>query len=278
MFVRQFVFITLLFGLTVLSGFGQNKNDIKTGRIDLTGQNLDRKLVTLDVLKVKVLILDSCDLLTLPLEMANLKNLEHLSLRYNPKMDWEQAFNQLQKLPKLKFLNLSHNELVHLPKNVVKLIHLTNIRLSHNRIEANETVGFLYQLPRLKWLWLDNNELTQLPPKLFTFSKLRFLYAFDNRIRELILPENSSKMLWVLHLGTNLFETLPLELIQIDNLRMVMFNGNRIIHIPDAFQKAKYSMSALVLDDNPMSLEESKKAKLFFKGFMMYSNESYDKN
>ena len=248
------------------------------GRVDLSGATTNeiRGVILNDPLSIKILILDSCRLTTLPNELEGLLNLKHISLNANPNLDLRSAIDILQQLPNLEFLNLSHNKLTILPEGLARLSELTGLRLSYNKLEPNQAATLLMQLPKLRWLWIDNNNMEEFSPFFFSFPKLRFLYAYDNQISRLSVPLNPTNKLWVLHLGSNLFEELPITLIKIKNLRMTMFNKNKITRIPNEFMTERYSISALILDDNPLIEKERKKANSCFKKMMMYSNTSYD--
>ena len=271
-------FIVLLFLLNSCLAYSgcflndENK-ELSKKKVDLSGKDLlneDFSLFDSEILEI--LILDSCNLNELPSVLQSFSNLRHLSLRYNENLDLLQAVSILEKLEKLTFLNLSNNDIINIPQSFSKLKNLTGLRLSFNNIEIENTAAILSKMPKLRRLWIDNNQIKTFSPLLLTFPKLRFLYAFDNDIKQLSLPEKQSGKLCVLHLGSNQFHELPIELIDMKNLRMAMFNKNRIESISNNFNEKKYSMAALILDANPLGKKEKEKADKMFRKFMMYSS------
>lgn len=261
-----FVFLiaqTLVYGVSSASLIIEN-DDLT--RLDLSGKTVTSKELTIDKpALIKVLILDSCNLLSLPSEIKLFSNLEHISIRYNPNLDWQLTIGSLKCFKKLKFLDLSSNILEEVPSNVAELSHLTGLKLSHNKLGIKKACITLKKIPKLRWLWIDNNELKVFPSSLYCFPKLRFLYGYDNEIKKLPAPEVQTGKLWVLHLGNNKFTQLPKELILVKKLRMVMLNKNPLIFIPEAFREKKYSFKVLMICENRLSPAEKKKADKIFK-------------
>ncbi len=228
-------------------------------------------------LQIRILILDSCDLHKLPKEVDLLSGLRHVSLKGNPNLHWVGAMESLSRFQKLKFLNLSNNNLTHLPSGLKSLKRLSGLKLSFNELKISELDVPLNQLNSLLRLWIDHNALETFPSKLLEHPKLRYLYAFDNRISKIQLlddPEHKrTNKLWVLHLGSNEFNILPVELTKIKGLRMAIFNQNQIFLIPTDFSFKNYSLSALILDGNELNQIQIERGNMFFKRFMMYSAE-----
>lgn len=72
---------------------------------------------------------------TLGEEILVCKELEELDLSYNPQLDLQMVFEQLEKLPNLKKLILKKNELTTLPEGIGKLKNLRELILSNNNME-----------------------------------------------------------------------------------------------------------------------------------------------
>ena len=68
-------------------------------------------------------------------EILACKGLEELDLSYNPQLDFQVVFEQLEQLPNLKRLVLKENQLTTLPEGIIKLKNLREILLSNNLIE-----------------------------------------------------------------------------------------------------------------------------------------------
>lgn len=238
--------------------------------LDLTGQKVDETTIFQQPNEIRILILDSCFMTELPIAIASLSNLEHLSLKNNPGLDLNQMMEVIKDLPELTFLNLSNNQIRVLPQSMNRL-EITDLRLSHNAIDLNQSISILRVLPHLKRLWIDNNQLQIFPNSLLNFQHLQVLYAYSNDLSSIDLTDRVNTSLWVLHLGNNEFRELPQALTLMKGLRMALFNQNKIISIPTAFGQSKYSMNALILDSNPLDKESRNRGTRYFKKMMMYS-------
>lgn len=217
---------------------------------------------------LKVLILDSCDLLKLP-DLSLFKNLKHLSVKHNPQMNWSDAFTRISSLEKLRFLNLSSNYLQVLPHSLTQCKQITSLRLSYNSISEESIAKTVGQLPRIKKLWIDHNKIQQLPKDLSGLQNIRYLYAYSNNLQTLPKDLGALKRLWEIHLANNQFDTLPAQIRTARRLKMAYFGGNKIYFIPTEFKKRRGQLAAITLADNPLSQSEKQKAKRYFRNFWL---------
>ena len=123
-----------------------------------------------DLLKAETLYLnwkknDNSEFNELPKEIANLKNLVHLTITTN---HLEKLPKELGELNKLEFLDLYDNKLSEIPKEIFKITSLKRLTLSNNNIKrlpieiinCKELVEFVYDgnnyiyfnLEQKKWL------------------------------------------------------------------------------------------------------------------------------
>ena len=249
--------------------FGYGLQVKEAAVIDLTGVNLSSEILNFEApLKVNVLLLDSCSLNTLPEAIKELTNLKHLSLVNNKALNFE-SLKVLVDLKKLESLNLSGNGIIQLPVFLGDIHKLKNLRLTQNRLNVVENRQVLLSCKRLRRLWIDDNDLHVLDSVFLQMKSLTFLYAYNNKINDLLIPRNQSKSLWELHLGNNRFMQLSPKFAEIKGLLMLMLNDNRITTIPELYKKRKnYNFFALTLNDNPIADKEW--MKKCFKALMLF--------
>lgn len=214
--------------------------------------------------KVKVLILDSCELIDLPPLNAFI-NLKHLSLKYNPELRWSASFEKIAALKKLKFLNITGNYLQLLPHSIVQCQQINSLRLSHNNISPENIIATMAKMKNVKKLWIDHNKIEELPTAINGLENIRYLYAYNNNIKH--LPQNLKplKKLWEIHLANNKFDTLPEQLPTAKKLKMAYFGNNNITYIPTKYKRRRGMLFAITLANNPLPEQELKKAKRYFK-------------
>jgi Leucine-rich repeat (LRR) protein len=208
--------------------------------------------------RLKVLILDSIGLETLPQEIQRFSNLKQLSLNNNPKLNFNAAFGIVKHLP-LVFLNLQNNELRIVPESIQELTTLVDVNLTGNKLHADNSLQPLKMLPKIKSLWLTDNNLSVLPKSLYEITTLKGLYIEYNRLTELPEALLNLKKLWILHAGHNNFEMLPEVLSKMDILLLVHINNCAIAHIPDSFDSKTSKLAGIILDEN--KLPETTKAR-----------------
>lgn len=146
----------------------------------------------------------------------------------------------------LEVLDLSHNQLSHLPEDLPRLHRLRVLFLSYNQFEVvPEVVGRCPHLsmigfkgnqiahlppealpPQTRWLILTDNRLEALPDRLGSLPKLEKLMLAGNRLRR--LPETMAhcQNLALLRLAANQLEELPDWLITLPRLAWLAYAGN----------------------------------------------------
>lgn len=202
--------------------------------------------------KLKVLILDSLNLTTLPKNILLFTNLNHISLNHNPNLNLDSAFKYLEELP-IEFLNLQHNQLTELPESIVLLQRLKDLNLSYNSVTSPETYERLAQLPRLNSLWLTHNQLAVLPKTIGELSQLRNLYIEHNQLTEIPSEISEMKRVWVVHTGHNLFTELPASFATMPSLFLLHSNNCAIAAIPEIYNTKESGVLGLILDNNKLS-------------------------
>jgi Leucine-rich repeat (LRR) protein len=154
------------------------------------------------LINLKVLMLDTNDLYTLPKEICLLQSLERLSLSNNVLTSLPHGISRLPHLRSLhmsnnkfeafplevcdvkvlEFLDLSDNLLVSIPKEIVRLKTLGTLLLNYNKLI--HLPDELCELVDLECLWLGNNRLRELPHNFGNLVKLDWGYRYTSSVLE----------------------------------------------------------------------------------------------
>ncbi|XP_028324431.1 leucine-rich repeat-containing protein 18 [Gouania willdenowi] len=149
------------------------------------------------------LTLSNMGIITFPICLLNLTDIEELDL----------SRNLIEKLPdnfgdfsSLKKLDLHSNKLESLPESIGNLMSLTHLNLSNNRLTSEGLPSSLGSLLNLKTLNLGLNQLDMLPSSLEALENLEELALFDNLFDKLpefleVLP-NLTKVNFIRHLSS----------------------------------------------------------------------------
>jgi hypothetical protein len=131
---------------------------------------------------------------------------------------------------RLKFLDLSHEDLASVPESIEGLTELQELDLSDNCL--TELPEFIDTLPNLRKLDLRNNALTRLPDSICRCTSLRMLSIRSNQLME--LPECIGKLrnLHRLDLSGNQLTTIPRSIGDLIRLEELRLSGNRLVVIP----------------------------------------------
>lgn len=172
-----------------------------------------------DFINLRYLNISCNQLKLLPVTISNLKNLKTLILQKNQISAIQCSFAQMA----LEYLDLSYNQLVHLPElNKKSLIHL---KLNNNQFETlPESVTD--ESCQLKKLYLQNNQLTNIPENIENLKKLRELNCYNNSIQELPASFTNLKKLVKLSLRKNKFKALPPVLKKLKHLQWLDLGEN----------------------------------------------------
>uniref|UniRef100_A0A1I7XFZ6 Protein lap4 n=1 Tax=Heterorhabditis bacteriophora TaxID=37862 RepID=A0A1I7XFZ6_HETBA len=166
----------------------------------------------------------------------------------------------LFRLPKLRLLDLSDNNLISIPSEIAQLVSLVELNLSRNDISdlpeqmkecktlmildlssnpitrLPETIS---QCVSLTHLALNDVSLTQLPVDIGHLSHLRSLEVRENLIRTLPASITQLEKLQVLDLGQNELDLLPAEMGNLESLRELYIDSNDLEVLPDQIIRCK---------------------------------------
>ena len=154
------------------------------------------------LINLRVLMLDTNELVSIPKEICLLQSLERLSLSNNLLTFLPHGFGRLNNLISLhlannkfdvfpvqlcdmtniQFLDISDNLLITLPEEIEKLINLKSLILCYNRLI--KLPDSLCKLVDLQCLWLGNNRLKELPRDFGKLTKLDWGYRYTSSVLE----------------------------------------------------------------------------------------------
>ena len=179
---------------------------------------------------LKELDLDCKNLLDLPDELGNLKDLIRLNLGSNI----------------LPFMSENKNQISHLPKTIGNLSHLKELYLNYNNLASiPEEIG---DLKRLNTLGLFYNKLTRLPKEIGNLEELTWLYLGGNQFSSLPEELSALKSLKVLGLGENHLTNLPKEFAKLQSLKVLNLNDNSFTKLPE--QVTLFDLEELYIKGN----------------------------
>jgi Leucine-rich repeat (LRR) protein len=161
--------------------------------------------------------------------LQNLRNLEYLDLSYN---SFKKIIDSIGELKNLKYLNIEHNNINTLPKSIGNLKNLQEIKLNDNKIKAlPETFE---NLKNLRNIDLRNNNISGISNSLVKLQNLEYLNLESNNIVK--LPEHFSNLesLKELYLYKNKITTLPDSFGNLKNLKILHIQHNNIEALPNS--------------------------------------------
>ena len=196
---------------------------------------------------LRILDLKANRLTALPLTFGSLSNLEYLDLGY---FEMGTRMNKISdlgldfgKLKKLKYLNLAGNALQTLPEGFAGLTNLTDLNLGLNKLPGLPVS--VTQLTKLTKLDLSLNDVSVIPAQVSNLANLEELHLEGNFFNK---PEKKIK-------------TLPNEICQLKNLKVLTLKDNVIEQLPDCISNLT-RLEKLDLRDNLLTVLPSTFAQL----------------
>lgn len=150
-------------------------------------------------------------------------NTEQLQLAHNSLVEIPKEIIELQDL---KFLDVKFNQLKSIHSNISKLLSLERVMIQGNNL--TEVPLGLFLLFNLKILYLSENKLISVPSEIGNLVSLTNLSFKNNKIEE--LPETIGDLinLTTLNLDNNPIKRLPKSFLKLKNLRNLSLNGTKL--------------------------------------------------
>jgi len=153
---------------------------------------------------------------------------------------------EIGQLKNLKLISLCGNKLSEIPSEIGQLNNLNSLWLSHNNLSSLPIeVGLLTKLDSL---YVDDNNLASLPIEVGLLTKLDSLGVSDNNLT--IFPEISGLIcLEFLDLGNNGITEIPSRIGELSAIKDLMLNGNKLTGIPSEICELE-NLKILILSQN----------------------------
>ena len=149
-------------------------------------------------------------------------------------------------LEKVKYLDLSSNQLTELPKGLGKLTQLEELRLGKNQLTSLKGLEKLTQLEQLS---LGFNQLTEVPKELEKLTQLELLYLGGNQLTSLKGLEKLTQLKDLNLEGNKLTNLKGLE--KLTQLTLLSLRENQLIDVKGLENLTQ--LEELQLDDNQLT-------------------------
>lgn len=219
---------------------------------------------------IENLNLDGAGLFELPEAIGELNQLTYLNLQNNAQLDWGQAMGVIRKLKNLETLDLSSNELYHVP-DLRGLPQLKYLFLNSNNLGSGLDYEGLKGAIGLQELYLDANLMGEIPSEVTAVKTLTILSLNNNSISA--IPEGVSEMpaLECLHLNKNEFTRLDDSFSQLPELQRLFLRDNPIVRVSEVYKKKRaYHFRELDISGHQLNEVNAKKAQAYFKRLKLF--------
>lgn len=211
--------------------------------------------------RVDSLDMSNSELLIIPKELINCKNLLHINLFGNTNIDWSSikhinpskiksiyvSLSNVDKINngyrnKITGLEILEQDLSSFPKNI---LHLDRLRIldmrgkirASNLNDDDNFKGLFSKLIFLDYLDLSDCKVGKLPKSISNLKSLRYLYLSKNSLQQ-----------------------IPSEIGLVDNLKYLLLTSNNLKYLPKEIKKLR-KLELLDLRGNPIPKEEQEKIR-----------------
>ena len=206
------------------------RNVTRLRHIDVSNNYLRtlRSGLSIDLPRLELFYLSQNELVSLPSDISNLRNIQLLYLSQNELVSLPSNISNLRNI---QILKLDHNQLVSLPSDISNLRNIQLLKLDHNQLVS---IPELSRSKKLLFLRLDGNHLSSLSNYTFPIrSILKDLILSNNALTS--LPSGlfiNLPKLERLHLSQNELVSLPYDISNLRNIQILLLDHNRLVSIP----------------------------------------------
>ncbi len=154
----------------------------------------------------------------------------------------------------LEILDLSHCNLIEIPKDIFSLTQLKSLDLSYNSIDVLD--NDFSKLINLEHLNLNHNNLKYITPIIGKLVNLKELSVNCNQLIEFSHEISFLNNLISLDLSSNLLKEIPIEISKLDSIEYLDICSNKIEFIPSDFIKA--NLTSFAYTHNHLSIASIK--------------------
>ncbi|KAL9265866.1 Plant intracellular Ras-group-related LRR protein 8-like protein [Drosera capensis] len=173
--------------------------------------------------------------------------LSHSNLQAIPEEVWDCASS-------VRVLDLSNNQISHVPPKIASLTHIQKVLLSENKVSDNSISWESFaNLGSLTYLSLSDNELTTLPASLGGLTSLRQLHVSNNKLTGLPNELGYLSNLEILNLNNNRLSSIPASIGDCLSLVEVDLSSNLLVELPETFG-CLLNLKALHVRNNGLKL------------------------
>jgi Leucine-rich repeat (LRR) protein len=278
--IRLFVFISVLFPLTLLSQkefdkYGPMGSEVYTDlkkavdiekkiyKMDLSFKKLEPKLYNkiCKLTDLQALKLSTNEVTDYPKNFDALFNLLYFA-SYNNKFS---SFPpNLKPFYNLHYLEFQHTKIDSIPAQIAFLSKLQTLKFG-NTDDTLKLPATFHFLKNLKDVAIENCVMDSFPKQLFKLPGLNYLNLSNTNTHYVTRHFERLQNLEILIIENNPITQIPFDIYKAQKLRFISLRGNKIEKLPDSISQLE-NLTLLDVRGNPMSPEEIEKLKILLPG------------
>lgn len=193
--------------------------------------------------------------------ISSIKNLKSLL----PKKSWSELKTTSEKITyqnpeETTMLHLTKQGLTDFPQEILGLINLKVLDLSHNKLTTLPKE--LEKLQNLEVLYLEDNQFSEFPLVVTKLTHLKSLSLSGNNLKEIPKEIASLQNLENLRLERNKLESLPAEIVNLKSLKEIYIGNNLLTNLPQELNQIEWGLDKFFIVQicpNPFDIDQMPK-------------------